>query len=344
MKTFLLALFTASLATVLFAAPANTRPAEPVKLIFDTDMGNDVDDALALALIHSLERRGACELLAVTLTNPDPLAGAYVDALNTFYGRGDIPIGVSPHSPQVVNSKFLVTAREKDANGALVFPHAFDASRAPTSVALLRRTLANAADGSVVIAQVGFFTNLAALLDSGPDEHSPLRGDKLVAKKVRLLSLMAGAFQTFNFSNNYREFNVRYDVPAAVKVANEWPTPIIWSGVEVGQAVLFPATAVDHDFSWAKRHPVPEAYQRYEPTPHERPTWDLTSVIYAVYPERGLVTLSPPGRVKVEADGVTRFAPAKNGGRDRFMIVDATQASGLRHLFAALCTEPVTTR
>lgn len=343
MKSLLLpAVFAAALVSGGLNAEVAAAPG-PVPLVFDTDMGNDVDDALALALIHALENRGACKLLAVTLTNPDPRAGAYIDAVNTFYGRGQIPIGVTPDAPQVVKSKFLSTAEERTAGGGLVFPHDFDAQRAPTSVALLRQTLAAAADGSVVIVQVGFFTNLAALLDSSPDNSSPLGGRELVARKVRFVSLMAGAFQTFNFSNSYREFNVRYDVPAAVKVAKEWPTPIVWSGVEIGQAVLFPAVAVERDFSWAARHPVPEAYQRYEPTPHERPTWDLTSVIYAVYPDRPLITLSSPGRVTVEANGVTRFAPAKTG-RDRFMVVDAAQAAGLRQLFAALCTEPAAQR
>ena len=40
----------------------------PVKLIFDTDIGNDCDDVLALGMIHSLQSRGECELLAVTIT------------------------------------------------------------------------------------------------------------------------------------------------------------------------------------------------------------------------------------------------------------------------------------
>ena len=37
--------------------------AQPVPVIFDTDMWNDVDDALALAMLHSLESRGECRLI-----------------------------------------------------------------------------------------------------------------------------------------------------------------------------------------------------------------------------------------------------------------------------------------
>ncbi|GEM_PF-1711723 len=40
-----------------------TAAAEPVKIIFDTDITGDVDDVLALAICHTLADRGACELL-----------------------------------------------------------------------------------------------------------------------------------------------------------------------------------------------------------------------------------------------------------------------------------------
>lgn len=76
------------------ALPALSRAQAPLRLIFDTDMGNDVDDAMALAMIHTLEARGVCRLLAVTITKDHPKAGPFVDAINTFYNRGDIAIGI----------------------------------------------------------------------------------------------------------------------------------------------------------------------------------------------------------------------------------------------------------
>ena len=56
-------------------------------------MGNDVDDALALAMLHALESRGECRLLAVTITKDNPWSAVYVDLVNTFYGRARIPVG-----------------------------------------------------------------------------------------------------------------------------------------------------------------------------------------------------------------------------------------------------------
>lgn len=321
-------------AVLLPVAPAVAAeaPPKPINLIFDTDIGNDCDDAMALAVIHALQNRNQCRLLAVTLTNPDPLAGRLIDAINTFYGRPDIPIGVNPSAPLVVKeSKFL--------KAALNHPHDFDPATAPSALALLRRTLAAAADNDVVLVQVGFFPNLAALLDSPPDEFSPLPGLELIKRKVRLLSVMAGAFHPVRGQNYFLEFNVKYDIPAAIKVAKEWPTPAVWSGAEIGEAVTFPAQVMDRDFAYVAGHPVYDSYQLFRPTPHERPCYDLTSVLQAVWPDRGYFELSVPGKVEVQPDSFTKFIPAKDG-RDRYLIVDRDRAARIRELFAAIVSEP----
>src|SRR5258707_8704337 len=79
-------------ALVLFSAMVPLGAA-PVRLIFDTDMGNDIDDALALAMIHALETRGEAKLLAVTVTKDNRYAGPFIELMNTFYHRPGIPIG-----------------------------------------------------------------------------------------------------------------------------------------------------------------------------------------------------------------------------------------------------------
>src|ERR1035437_6759493 len=173
--------------------------AQAVPVIFDTDMGNDVDDALALAMLHALESRGECRLLGVTVTKDNPWAAVYVDLVNTFYGRGQIPVGmvkgsgVTPESSRMIQ----VPAERRRVDGTLVYPRRLaSGAEAVEAVALLRRLLAAEKDGSVVIVQVGFSTNLARLLDTPADLE-------LVGRKVRLLSVMAG-----NFAQPKPEFNV----------------------------------------------------------------------------------------------------------------------------------------
>src|SRR5262245_58778582 len=74
--------------------PAEAADREPVRLIFDTDICGDCDDVLALGMIHALQSRGQCRLLAVTVSVDNDQAAPFVDAVNTFCGRGDIPVGV----------------------------------------------------------------------------------------------------------------------------------------------------------------------------------------------------------------------------------------------------------
>lgn len=310
MKTLLSALLALS---AVAGAVAADQPRKPVNLIFDTDIGNDVDDVLALGVIHAMQTRGECTLLAVTITKDHPLAAPFVDAVNTFYGRGDIPIGVCRSNVTNDQGKFLGLATKQD-DGKPRYPHDLKSGKdAPDAVTVLRQALARAPDQSVVIAQVGFSTNLANLLDSKGDSISPLSGPELVKAKVPFISIMAGEFT----GKNHREYNVEKDIPAAKKLAAEWPTPIVWSGFEIGLAVATPAVSIQRDYAYVAHHPLAESYILYEPPPHNRPTWDLTSVLYAVRPDRGYFDVSPGGRVTVADTSITTFTPGE--GRDRIL-------------------------
>src|SRR5262245_19532256 len=91
---------------LMFSATTISPAAEPVPLIFDTDICGDCDDVLALGIIHALESRGSCRLLAVTISADHELAAPFVDAVNTFYGRPDIPIGVVGKGGVIEKSRY----------------------------------------------------------------------------------------------------------------------------------------------------------------------------------------------------------------------------------------------
>ena len=312
--------------------------ADPVKLIFDTDMGNDVDDALALAMLHSLESRGESQLLAITLTKDNDEVAPYVDAINTFYGRGEIPIGITNSGVTPEKSRFTGVTLEID-DGQYIYPHDLQlGDPAPNAVPLLREILANQPDQSVVIVQVGFSTNLAQLLDTPADAYSDLEGVELISKKVKHISIMAGTFTPIN-NETHLEYNIVQDISSAQKLAEEWPTPIYWSGFEVGLAIRYPAVSIENDFSYIDRHPIPESYQSYVPTPHERPTWDLTSVLWAIRESRRYFGISESGSVTVLDDGETIFTPDP-AGKHFFLTADDTQQKVVRELFTALVSEP----
>jgi inosine-uridine nucleoside N-ribohydrolase len=325
---------------ILAFGPRSSAAAGTLPLIFDTDMGNDVDDALALGLIHTFQRRGECRLIAVTITKDQRYAAPFVDLVNTFYGYGQIPIGVVRGGATQGEGNYLRQLACAADNAQPRYPHKLrDGSAAPEATRLLRRVLAAQADGSVAIVQVGFSTNLARLLDSKPDDISPLDGKTLVRRKVRLLSAMAGNFGPAP-GDHFKEFNVATDVASAKKLFQEWPTPIVLSGFEVGNAILYPHRSIEQDYNYVPHHPLAEAYKLYMKMPYDRPTWDLTSVLYAVRLAKSSFGLSEPGRVVVGDDGVTRFQ-AEEGGPHRYLtVVSREQALRVRDAFADLCSEP----
>jgi purine nucleosidase len=311
---------------------------DSVRLIFDTDICGDCDDALALGMIHSLQSRGLCRLLAVTISVDHEQAAPFVDAVNTFYGRGEIPIGVVRQGV-VENSEFLSLIAEKDRDH-FRYPHDLLAGRsAPGASDLLRKILAAQPDHSVVIAQVGFSTNLARLLRSAPDEYSPLGGRELVQQKVRLLSLMAGAFRPIEGSRRFLEYNVIKDITSARILAEQWPTAMVYSGFEIGIALPYPAVSIERDYGYVTHHPLAEAYIRRNPPPHNRPTWDLTSVLYAVLGDRGYFDVSRRGRVTVEPDGFTRFDESSQGNHS-YLILRPEQKPRVLEALVQLSSQP----
>jgi len=326
-------------ATFVFAEePAAAKPHAPVPLIFDTDIGNDVDDVLALGLIHSLESLGECKLLAVTITKDNRYAAPFTDVVNTFYGRGSIPIGVVRGGVTPDDGEFNRQLAMAEDNGQPRYPHRINDGRdAPEATALLRKVLAGQADGSVAVAQVGFSTNLVRLLDSKPDAVSPLDGLALVKQKVRLLSVMAGDFSAVPGKEPFKEYNVVMDVRSAQQLVRRWPTPIVFSGYEVGIAVNYPNQSIEQDYKYVAHHPLAEAYRLLLKTPADRPSWDLTSVLYAVRPEAGYFGMSPQGRIDFNDKGESQFRPEANG-RDRYLTVNAEQAARIVDLFVKLCS------
>ncbi len=295
-----------------------------VPVIFDTDMGNDIDDALALALLHSLETRGECRLIAVTITKDHPWAAPYIDLVNTFYGRAGIPIGmvkgskVTPEDSPMIR----VPAERKRPDGSFVYPHKLlSGADAPDAVLVLRKAMESQPDHSVVIVQVGFSTNLAHLLD-----------DSLVARKVKLLVMMAG-----DFSKRSPEFNIKMDIPSAQKLFRDWPTPIVTSGFEIGNSMLFPASSITRDFPG--ENPVADAYRNYKKFPYDRPTWDITAALYAVRPNDGYFSLSEPGTIGVDAAGVTTLVPSADG-KHRYFVMNEVQRARALEAMLLLSSQP----
>ena len=307
-----------------------------VNIIMETDIGNDVDDALAMDLLYKYLDTGKINLLAVNINKEGTAPAEYVDILNKWYGYPDIPIGIIRGGADCENDAInyaKAVVMMKDSTNAPAFERSLsEYDSLPDAHILYRKLLANAEDGSVVIASVGFSTNLIRLLETPADEYSPLTGKELVTKKVKLLVTMAGDFE----NPDIHEYNVVKDIPAAKIIFEEWPTPVVTSPFEVGIKIPYPGSSIENDFGWAGLHPVVEAYKAYQPMPYDRPTWDPTAILYAV--EGGdLFTVSPAGNIKVTDEGSTIFTPDENGTR-RYLSVDQAQADSIKAYFVKTIT------
>ncbi|QDV51414.1 ribonucleoside hydrolase RihC [Gimesia fumaroli] len=324
-----------------YAMQASAIAGSPVKLIFDTDIGNDIDDALALAVIHSLQSRGECELLAVTSSKDNPYSALYCDVMNTFYGRPDIPLGRVHKGVTPKDGSYVRKVVEYSENGKPVFTRQFQrAEDIPEAVNVLRKTLAAQADRSVVMVVVGFSTNIARLLQSPGDKYSPLTGQELVARKVKLLSQMIGRFDKSK-PDSFHEYNVKIDVPAARTLYALWPdkVPVVVSGWEVGRAIQNRATSILNDYNYVKHHPVKIGYEYWHKMPYDRPTYDLTSVLYAVRPDRNYFGLSMPGKFTINAQGKLEYS-ADTNGMQRYLTVTPEQIIRTQEVLESLSSQP----
>ena len=279
----------------------------PVKTIFDTDMSGDCDDTGALAILHKLADAGEAEILACVVNgiDQDKAVAASVSVINTYYGRPQIPIGTyqGDRCP-ATTSPYTASLRDE-------FPHhASPDDQMPSSLDVYRATLAAAPDGSVTVISVGFLINLRDLLESQPDLHSPLSGFDLVRQKVKSLVLMGGAFPQSDPARG--EYNLAFGGvgPDSQFVIETWPTPILFSGWEIGDVVITGKRLA----SAPSANPIRRAYELYHTLDTGRFSWDLITVVAAV---RGIGTLwavSCDGYCKVSPIGTNEWFSSPNRG------------------------------
>lgn len=208
--------------TVIMSLSFMTIMAQPVKVIFDTDMESDVDDVGALGMLHGLANNGDAEILATLVCSLNPWSVPTTVAINTFCDRPNIPVGAVKTLGVYRNSTYAKTISEE-------FPQDIGlGEKAPDAIAVYRKVLSEQPDSSVVIVTVGYLTNLAYLLESNADDISPLTGKELVSKKVKHLVCMGGRYPLEQ--NIGRWGNFKPDPQSVQLVAKEWPTQIIFTG------------------------------------------------------------------------------------------------------------------
>jgi len=230
----------------------------PKKIIYETDMCLDADDVGALAMLHGLANNNEVDLLAVGFNEVHPSGAAAIDAMNTWYGRGDIPVGVYKKDLPEPDLSFYL-------DSLLKFPHDLDQESALSGVEVYKNVLSKQPDKSVTIVSVGFIVNLYDLLKEDPD---------LIEKKVAELVIMGGPRGGgFNLGRHNTSSLTEY-------LLEHWPSPIVFSGSGTG---ILTAQGLENA---PKENPIREAYyQFFNSNFCQRHSWDQMTVLYGV---RGL--------------------------------------------------------
>ena len=302
----------------MIASSCSKEKVEPIGyqgvplVILDADLGSSTDDLFALEMLYRYQEQGRCKLLGVVVDRMGENNAAIADVMNTYFGHGDIPIGLERNGVQnpMVWIDYSELPSYRNSDGSLMFERTLnDYNAVPDGWKLYRRLLAQQPDRSVSIVSVGFVTALAHLLESQGDEYSELNGVELVRRKVRSAYVMGGVFG----DAVEPDYNFTQAINYSLTFFRLWPKEVklYFSPGEVGDAIEYTPEQVIEDISWTDVHPIKQVYMRCDCNTGQK-MWDPLAVIHAVL-GNPLFDLSGRGTVELTPDGRTLFTPSSDG-------------------------------
>ncbi|MBM3811697.1 MAG: hypothetical protein FJW20_08670 [Acidimicrobiia bacterium] len=313
-----------------------SQPLPPVGIIFDSDLGNQIDGVLAMALLYGLEGKGECRVVATTVSKPNVKAAALSEVIARFYagevsaayaamGR-TLPVGLATAGPSKEDTPMLAVLGKQTAEGKPAYVHGIDSiQQTANPVDVLRNGLSAQHPGNAIVVATGPATNLAALLKFPLFLH-------FVPERARLLVVAAGSYP-----DGKAEPSIAADIVAARKLFAEWPTPIVAVGAEIGEAIPFPGASIEKDFTYTPAHPVADAYKAHQAMPYDATTAAMAAVLHAVRAKDNLFQLSEPGVITVLDDGRTKFTPTE-GGKHRYLRVDPAQREKIQQIYTEIAS------
>ena len=298
------------------------------KIIFDTDMDTDCDDAGALAILHALADNGEVEILATIVSTHYPYSAPCVEAINRYYGRPDILIGAPKSTWTDTGSRGSVYAHQISTEYETTLNTNDDA---PDAVTVYRQILAAQESNSVVILSVGYLTNLRDLLESVPDSISPLSGVELVRQKVSFWVCTGGAYPS-DYNPAIRG-NYPPDPLSAVIAVRDWPGPIWFSGEgnDIGTGSLLNRTP--------STNPVRRIYELYVGSGNTRPSWDPIATLFAARSNDVFWTFRTGGHYHIFNNGTYEWRNTPD--KDHYVVeYDTGLSPQLRNTLDQLMIQP----
>lgn len=148
----------------------------PSKILLDTDIGSDIDDAVCLAYLLA---QPDCDLLGITTVSGEPLLRARMASAQCRLAGRDIPIYPGTDAP------YIIDQRQPKAPQAAALARWAHQTDFPTgeAVEFLRRTIRQH-PGEITLLAIGPLTNIATLFKADPEIPALLKD----------LVLMCGVF------------------------------------------------------------------------------------------------------------------------------------------------------
>ena len=303
--------------------PDSKPQADTPRIIFDSDMSSDHDDVGDIAILHGLASMGECKIIGMMVSSRNGGTALCMDAINTYYGKPGIPIGVPPDIGGV---------GEYAGQIATEFPHDLKSAKdCPPAADLYRQLLASSPDKSVTIVTTGYLNNLKALLQTKSDKHSDLNGVDLVRKKVKLWSCAGGAFPKGD------EFNFRVMPDGAFHAVNEWPSAVTYVPFDVGQAIYTCGRLPEAP----EKNPVRRVYVDIKKQ-YPYPSWGQIAIYYAVRGPRALWGIQNVGRNNCDEKGSNWWTatPDPTGDEDQGYLLEKARTPVRESLDALIMLPP----
>lgn len=206
------------------------------KILFDTDIGSDIDDAIALTYLLAQPQ---CELLGITTVSGEPVKRAEMaSAICHAAGKKEIPIYPGTAEP-LVGKQAQPLAPQHAALGNWSHDTRFPEGEA---IEFLRKTI-RAHPGEITLLAVGPMTNLGLLFRTDPE----------IPRLLREVVLMCGQFGAKGVAWGNTEWNARCDAEATAIVYRSTPPVLRSYGLDVTLQVTMLRDEVAKRFSRDRR-------------------------------------------------------------------------------------------
>jgi purine nucleosidase len=276
------------------------------KIILDTDIGSDIDDAVCLAYLLA---QPACDLLGITTVSGQPVERAKIASALCKAANKDIPIYPGTENPLLVGQH---QPHAPQAAALLNWPHKTEFPQGQ-AIEFMRSTIRQH-PGEITVLTIGPLTNIGLLFAIDPE----------IPSLLKRLVMMIGRFSNQVAHLGAAEWNALCDPHAAAIVYHAYAATHRSIGLDVTTQVTMEASQVRDRFQTGLLRPVLDFAN----------IWFEKQGIITFHDPLAAVSIFEPdvctfqrGNVEIELmssklTGFTHWTPDKNGQHEVALEVD----------------------